>query len=218
MFPRETGSNSLNWLRWRWHNRRREFQAKGGRVRKSIVVLLAAALTMAAVGVLGCDDTNKAKTYLEQAKKDWDKAKRDYQKEIEANIKLFLAAGEQQAGAAVGQLVEAVKADRQEADMAVKNLLEAARTAYVKVTDLIGVDEYVAYAQSMIVAIDRYEALVDADVALDTKLKAAFASGNQATIEAALRGARDDIGNLEELEKEARDAWDKAQSLKKNLK
>lgn len=186
-------------------------------MKKFLVLCLVALMGLAMLGVVGCGSTDKAKQYLKDAEKSWDKAKQSYAQEIDAVLKLYLASTKAEAQSAVDELTKAVKADKVEEDKAVKDLLNAAKAEYQKITSLKGVDAYVACAEANATAIDKYIALVDADLALDAKLKPAVESGDPDQVAQAIKDASADIKNIESLQRQAAAAWSAAQKLRNNI-
>lgn len=182
-------------------------------MKKMLVVLLAAALAVTALGVLGCGgDTGTAKEYTKTADEAFGK--------LEVKLDEMGTASEALITAAVtGNLAEITPEKLESVSAIVKEVtgeIETVSALYLKITDLEGVEDYVAYAEAMVNALTAQATSVKKGAELLSKLVPVLQTGDTAQISAAIQENMEDITGIQDLSKAVDAEFEKALKIKED--
>lgn len=188
-------------------------------MKKVLVIAMVVLVGVSMLALGGCGgQTTEAKAQMEMADKAWENLDAELTKAGDETNKMI-------AGAMTGDFTaiqQALQEDPQALDKILDTLGAAAAQIdtiskqYQAITTYKGVPDYATYANDMTAAIAAQLTTVAAGRALLEKLLPVLKSGDITQLTAAVQGAAADIAELQDLEKKADEAVEKAKDFQKD--
>lgn len=184
-------------------------------MKKVLVLLLALMLAVTMLAVVGCgENTEEAKNLTEEADSAWETLKPKLDEFSKGATELLVAASSMD----MSKLTPEVFEETDKTMKAMETEINDVIASYQKVVDLENVPEnYQAYAQKRVSALNASLAAMKAGGDLLSQLQPVAESGDQNALAQAVEGAQDKIANIMSLQSEADKLEGEADELQTEL-